>query len=148
MNAAVAEIRDVVIAAGCIHEPGQFEEELFGVVEFEQSGLVGADGDEQVAVRVGVTVEADQRARGSPEDVVRGVIRAFDLRAENAVAVSGGALSEVGHAPGCPQVVHEEASAIAIEQQPASLVVPASAVQTIDNDKIVFVRTPEGFEKR
>ena len=26
--------------------------------------------------------------------------------------------------------------------------IPPSAVQTIDNDKSVFVRTPEGFEKR
>jgi len=39
-------------------------------------------------------------------------------------------------------------AAIAIEQQPVSSVIPTSAIQTIDNEKIVFVRTPEGFEKR
>jgi len=37
---------------------------------------------------------------------------------------------------------------IAIEQQAAPSVIPTSAIQTIDNEKIVFVRTPEGFEKR
>jgi cobalt-zinc-cadmium efflux system membrane fusion protein len=39
-------------------------------------------------------------------------------------------------------------AAIAIEQQPVPSVIPTSAIQTIDNEKIVFVRTPEGFEKR
>ncbi|MFL5269639.1 MAG: efflux RND transporter periplasmic adaptor subunit [Stellaceae bacterium] len=39
-------------------------------------------------------------------------------------------------------------AAIAIEQPPVPLVIPTSAVQMIDNDKIVFVRTPEGFERR
>jgi cobalt-zinc-cadmium efflux system membrane fusion protein len=39
-------------------------------------------------------------------------------------------------------------AAIAIEQQPVPVVIPMSAVQTIDNDKSVFVRTPEGFERR
>ena len=38
--------------------------------------------------------------------------------------------------------------AIAVEEQAVPLVIPASAVQTIDNEKVVFVRTPEGFEKR
>jgi cobalt-zinc-cadmium efflux system membrane fusion protein len=39
-------------------------------------------------------------------------------------------------------------AAIAVEEQAVPLVIPASAVQTIDNEKVVFVRTPEGFEKR
>jgi membrane fusion protein, heavy metal efflux system len=38
-------------------------------------------------------------------------------------------------------------AAIAVEEQAVPLVIPASAVQTIDNEKVVFVRTPEGFEK-
>ena len=29
----------------------------------------------------------------------------------------------------------------------ALTVIPTSAVQTIDNEKVVFVRTPEGFER-
>jgi membrane fusion protein, heavy metal efflux system len=39
-------------------------------------------------------------------------------------------------------------AAIAVEEQAVPLVIPTSAVQTIDNDKVVFVRTPEGFERR
>ena len=39
-------------------------------------------------------------------------------------------------------------AAIAIEEQPVPLAVPTSAIQTMGGDKVVFVRTPEGFEKR
>ncbi|TMJ42386.1 MAG: efflux RND transporter periplasmic adaptor subunit, partial [Alphaproteobacteria bacterium] len=38
-------------------------------------------------------------------------------------------------------------AAIAVEEQAVPLVIPTSAVQTIDNEKVVFVRTPEGFER-
>jgi membrane fusion protein, heavy metal efflux system len=37
---------------------------------------------------------------------------------------------------------------IAIEEHAAPLAVPASAVQTIGKGQVVFVRTPEGFERR
>lgn len=37
---------------------------------------------------------------------------------------------------------------IAIGEHPVSLAVPTSAIQTIANEKVVFVRTAEGFEKR
>jgi membrane fusion protein, heavy metal efflux system len=37
---------------------------------------------------------------------------------------------------------------VAIEEHSAPLAVPASAVQTVGRGKVVFVRTPEGFEKR
>ena len=39
-------------------------------------------------------------------------------------------------------------AAISIEEQPVPVVVPTSAIQTIDGDKVVFVRKPEGFERR
>jgi membrane fusion protein, heavy metal efflux system len=39
-------------------------------------------------------------------------------------------------------------AAVAIEERTAALTVPASAVQTIGKARVVFVRTPEGFEKR
>jgi membrane fusion protein, heavy metal efflux system len=39
-------------------------------------------------------------------------------------------------------------AAVAIEEHTAPLTVPASAVQTIGKTRVVFVRTPEGFEKR
>jgi cobalt-zinc-cadmium efflux system membrane fusion protein len=39
-------------------------------------------------------------------------------------------------------------AAVAIEEQPVALVVPSSAIQTIDGEKVVFVRTSDGFEKR
>jgi membrane fusion protein, heavy metal efflux system len=34
-------------------------------------------------------------------------------------------------------------AAIAVDEQAVPLVIAASAVQTIDNEKVVFVRTPE-----
>lgn len=37
---------------------------------------------------------------------------------------------------------------IATSQQAAALAVPAEALQTVGKDKVVFVRTPEGFEQR
>jgi membrane fusion protein, heavy metal efflux system len=39
-------------------------------------------------------------------------------------------------------------ASVAIEERSAALAVPASAVQTIGKARVVFVRTPEGFEKR
>jgi membrane fusion protein, heavy metal efflux system len=39
-------------------------------------------------------------------------------------------------------------AAIAVDEQPASVVVPNSAIQMIGGEKVVFVRTPDGFEKR
>ena len=39
-------------------------------------------------------------------------------------------------------------AAIAVAEQSVPLAVPTSAIQTIGGDKVVFVRTAEGFEKR
>jgi membrane fusion protein, heavy metal efflux system len=39
-------------------------------------------------------------------------------------------------------------AAVAIGERPAALAVPVSAIQTIGKTRVVFVRTPEGFEKR
>jgi cobalt-zinc-cadmium efflux system membrane fusion protein len=39
-------------------------------------------------------------------------------------------------------------AAIAFEEQPAALVVPASAIQNMGAATVAFVRTPEGFQKR
>jgi cobalt-zinc-cadmium efflux system membrane fusion protein len=39
-------------------------------------------------------------------------------------------------------------AAVAIDERESPLTVPASAVQSIDKDQVVFVRTADGFEKR
>jgi membrane fusion protein, heavy metal efflux system len=39
-------------------------------------------------------------------------------------------------------------AAVAIEDRPAALAVPASAVQTIGKARVLFVRTQDGFERR
>jgi len=39
-------------------------------------------------------------------------------------------------------------AAIAVESRQVPVVVPATAVQTVDGRKVVFVRMSEGFEKR
>jgi cobalt-zinc-cadmium efflux system membrane fusion protein len=39
-------------------------------------------------------------------------------------------------------------AAIAVDSRPVSVAVPATAVQSVNGRKVVFVRTSEGFEKR
>jgi cobalt-zinc-cadmium efflux system membrane fusion protein len=39
-------------------------------------------------------------------------------------------------------------AAVAIEERSAALAVPASAIQTMGKTRVVFVRTPDGFERR
>jgi cobalt-zinc-cadmium efflux system membrane fusion protein len=39
-------------------------------------------------------------------------------------------------------------AAIAFEEQAVPLVVPATAIQTLGNEQVAFVRTEEGFAKR
>src|SRR5262249_35080994 len=39
-------------------------------------------------------------------------------------------------------------AAIAVAQKAVTLAVPVSAIQTVGGEKVVFVRAPEGFEKR
>ena len=39
-------------------------------------------------------------------------------------------------------------AAIAVDSRQVPVAVPATAVQTVDGRKVVFVRTLEGFEKR
>jgi len=39
-------------------------------------------------------------------------------------------------------------AAIVLEDQPVPVAVPLSALQTLGTDRVVFVRTPEGFQKR
>jgi cobalt-zinc-cadmium efflux system membrane fusion protein len=39
-------------------------------------------------------------------------------------------------------------AAVAVEEQAVPLAVPSNAIQTIGGGKVVFVRTPDGFEKR
>src|SRR5262249_25586250 len=39
-------------------------------------------------------------------------------------------------------------AAISVEEEPVELAVPTGAIQTIGNEKVAFVRVPDGFEKR
>ncbi len=57
-------------------------------------------------------------------------------------------MAEIGNSEGKWRPGSFVTAAIAIEEQPVSLIVPTSAIQTIDSEKVVFVRKPEGFERR
>ena len=39
-------------------------------------------------------------------------------------------------------------ASLATAEQPVTVLVPRDAVQEVEKEKVVFVRTPEGFEKR
>lgn len=57
-------------------------------------------------------------------------------------------VAEIANADGIWRPGSFVTAAIAVEEQPIPVAVPAAAIQTINNEKVVFVRTPDGFEKR
>ncbi len=57
-------------------------------------------------------------------------------------------MAELGNSEGKWRPGSFVTAAISIEEQPVPVVVPTSAIQTIDRNKVVFVRKPEGFERR
>jgi membrane fusion protein, heavy metal efflux system len=67
----------------------------------------------------------------------------LDRETHSARVVAEMANSDGNWRPG--SLVH---CAVTIEERTAALAVPASAVQTVGKDAVVFVRTPQGFEKR
>jgi membrane fusion protein, heavy metal efflux system len=61
---------------------------------------------------------------------------------------SGRVVAEIANGSGVWRPGSFVTAAIAFEEQPVSLVVPTGAIQTMGPATIVFVRTPDGFQKR
>jgi len=57
-------------------------------------------------------------------------------------------VAEMGNTDGVWRPGSFVTGAIVVDEQSAPVVAPISAIQTIGNEKVVFVRAPEGFQKR
>jgi membrane fusion protein, heavy metal efflux system len=85
-------------------------------------------------------------ARGIPEDadgkiIFLGLLVDKDTRSARVVA-------EIGNSGGLWRPGSFVTGTIAVEEYPVAIAVPAAAIQSVDNQKVVFVRTTDGFEKR
>ncbi|WP_426960378.1 efflux RND transporter periplasmic adaptor subunit [Muricoccus radiodurans] len=89
----------------------------------------------------GVTIAGGEDARGEGRIVFLSPLLDPETRAARAVAEIR---NEDGRwRPGAFVTAH-----LATEEQAVAIMVPRAAVQEIEGERVVFVRTPEGFEKR
>jgi multidrug efflux pump subunit AcrA (membrane-fusion protein) len=102
-----------------------------------------ADRIARVSVKLSATVTELRKKLGDP--VTRGEVIAVLESREVANAKSEYLAARLNSDLQKNLYVH---AAVAIEERVLALAVPASAVQTIDKIRVLFVRTPEGFEKR
>ena len=121
------------------------ETELFVIVDLDQVWveLAISPGD-LPAIKEGQPVSISARA---VTDKVDGKI-VFISPLLDKETRSARVVAEIANGEGVWRPGSFVTAAIAVEEQAVPLVIPASAVQTIDNEKLVFVRTPEGFERR
>lgn len=95
------------------------------------------------AVRQGqaVTVQGEGDAKGEGRVVFLSPVLDPETRSARAVA-------EIGNADGVWRPGAFVTAQLAIEEQAVDVLVPRDAVQELEGETVVFVRTPEGFEKR
>lgn len=121
------------------------ETELFVIVDLDRVWVdLAVSPSDLPAVKVGQPVSITARAIA---DKAEGKVVFISPLVEKE-SRSARLVTEVANGDGVWRPGSFVTAAIAIGEQPVALAVPASALQTIDNEKIVFVRTPEGFEKR
>jgi cobalt-zinc-cadmium efflux system membrane fusion protein len=121
------------------------ETELFVIVDLDRVWVeIAVSPSDLPAVKVGQPVSITTRAiPEKAEGKVAFISPMIDRDSRSARVVTDIANSEGVWRPGSFVT-----AAIAVGEQPVAIAVPVSAVQTISNEKVVFVRTPEGFEKR
>src|SRR5215510_7259573 len=107
------------------------ETELFVIVDLERVWVdLAVSPADLAAVKEGQPVVVTTRA-----------LKDKDTRSARVIA-------EIGNHDGVWRPGTFVTAAIAVEEQPVPIVVPNSAIQTIGGEKVVFVRTLDGFEKR
>jgi membrane fusion protein, heavy metal efflux system len=121
------------------------ETELFVIVDLDRVWVdLAVSPSDLPAVKVGQPVSITTRAiTDTAEGKVVFISPLIEKESRSARVVT-----EVVNGQGVWRPGSFVTAAIAIGEQPVALAVPASALQTIGNEKNVFVRTPEGFEKR
>jgi cobalt-zinc-cadmium efflux system membrane fusion protein len=120
------------------------ETELFVIVDLERVWVDLAVSPADLAlVKEGqpVTVTARAGDKGDGTIIFISPLLDKDSRAARVVA-------EIANPEGVWRPGSFVTAAIAIGGQQVPVAVPASAIQTLDGNKVVFVRIPEGFSKR
>jgi membrane fusion protein, heavy metal efflux system len=120
------------------------ETELFVVMDLDQLWVeLAVSPADLPIVREGqpVSVTARSKDKAAGKIVFISPLLDKDSRAARVVG-------EIANADGVWRPGSFVTAAIAVEQRAVALAVPASAIQTIGGEKVVFVRVPEGFEKR
>ena len=121
------------------------ETELFVIVDLERVWVdMAVSPSDLPAVKVGQTVSIIARAvPEKAEGKVAFISPLVDRDSRSARVVTNIANDDGVWRPGSFIT-----AAIAVGEQPVAVAVPVSAIQTISDQKVVFVRTPEGFERR
>src|SRR5712691_11621555 len=121
------------------------ETELFVVVDLDRVWVELAISPADLpAIKEGQAVSITARSIADKVDgkiVFISPLLDKDTRAARAVA-------EIDNSGGVWRPGSFITAAIAVDEQSAPLVVPTSALQTVDREQVVFVRNSEGFEKR
>jgi len=121
------------------------ETELFVIVDLARVWVEFAVSPSDLpAIKIGQPVSVSARAVTDKADGTIVFISPFIDKDSRSARV----VTEVDNSDGIWRPGSFVTAAITIGEQPVALAIPNSAVQTINNEKAVFVRTPEGFEKR
>ena len=119
--------------------------ELYGIADLSQVWVELAVSPRDLpSVKEGQTVQV---TAGGMNERAEGKI-VFKSPMLNPETRSARVVAQIANKSGAWQPGTFVTAGIVVEEQKAPLVVPKSALQTGGKDQVVFVRTPEGFEKR
>jgi cobalt-zinc-cadmium efflux system membrane fusion protein len=121
------------------------ETDLFVVADLDRVWVELAVSPEQVsAVRIGQTLSV--AVRGSAE-AAKGRVTFIGPMLDKDTR-SARVIAEIDNRDGVWRPGSFVTAAVAVEEQYVPIAVPVAALQTMDGGPVVFVRTPEGFQKR
>jgi len=121
------------------------ETDLFVVADLDRVWVDLAVSPEDVsAVRIGQTLSV--AVRGSAE-TAKGTVTFIGPMLDKDTR-SARVIAEIDNQDGVWRPGSFVTAAVAVEEQSVPIAVPVAAIQTMDGGPVVFVRTPEGFQKR
>jgi cobalt-zinc-cadmium efflux system membrane fusion protein len=133
------------VALGMVVGRDNLENELFVVADLDRVWVeLAASPEDVLAIRIGQTVRISARgtaAKAKGKVIFIGPMLEKDTHSARVVA-------EIDNQDGVWRPGSFVTAAIVLEERSVPLAVPAAAVQTMDGGPVVFLRTPEGFQKR
>jgi cobalt-zinc-cadmium efflux system membrane fusion protein len=142
MSGRIAERK---VDLGTVVGRDNLETELFVVVDLDRVWLdLAASPADLPLVKEGQRVTVT--ARGVKEAAEGKIVFISPLLDKD--TRSARVVGEIANSDGTWRPGSFVTAAIAVEEQSVPLAVPTSAIQTVGGEKVVFVRTAEGFEKR